>query len=162
MRRRIGAVALLAGLIGTAAFADLAARAVKMFSTTQSAVPLTAADPTGSTNGAGGYSLSAVVLDPTSPGYVVADVWCEFKTEGTAITGGSVRWWRQAVDGGWVAFGGLDESFGNVGELRVGSKPIKVRGINTRVYCQPLAVTESGAGLDGGLTRDYHFRLEQP
>ena len=159
------ALILGAALLALPALAGLAARyATLLVKTDSAAVALTADDPTGSANGAGGWSLNGVTLNGSQ--WVVDSVWCMLKSEGTGITGGSVRWWWQLPDAGWVAFGGLDETVTNVSEARWGSRALTVKGIansqaGARVYCQPLAITETGAGADGGLTREYGFRLEQ-
>src|SRR3990167_8292719 len=98
------------------ALADLAGRYVKLALKADSAVALSAADPTGSSDGTGGYSLLATDLTNAASGYLTEKVWCELMTEGTGITGGTLRWWRQTADGGWAAAGGLDETITNTAE----------------------------------------------
>ncbi|MGH9811522.1 MAG: hypothetical protein ACRD4T_00150 [Candidatus Acidiferrales bacterium] len=154
--------ALMLGLAAVDSAADPIGRFFKTATKTDMAVALSRADPTGATDGAGGYPLVAEDLGVGgASGYNIGAVTCALRTGGTGITGGSIRWWGQTADGGWAAASNLDEAIGNPNEQMWVSKPIK-HPLARRVYCQPLAVTETGAGLDAGLAVEYTFRLEQP
>lgn len=125
------------------------------------AVPLSQGDPSGFGDFDGGFSLEADTLSAAHPGYSVTKAWCELKSNST-ITGGSLKWWKgTALSDGTIDWGrvsGADETVPNIGKARWVSAPVTVAGVNGRIYCQPSAVTESGA--DGGLSLTYGFRLE--
>lgn len=158
LRRALFAASFALGVgLGLPAIAELATNVVQVFLKTDSGVALSAADPTGTSNGAGGYSLAG--NDHLANSTVTA-VWCELETQGTSVTGGTVKWWKYSGSS-WGYSPGLDESIPNTGEKRFVSQAIKVLGPEGRVYCQPTSVTESGAGLDGGLTRVYGVRVEK-
>ena len=159
MRKRILlSVAALSVLLALPAAAELATNLAPVFLRHASATALSAADPIGSANNDGGYSLEGSTY---LGGATVTKVWCELESGGTAITGGTLRWWRQTSteDAGWAAAGGLDEIITNTGEKRWASKALGVAGVGTRIYCQPVSVTETGG--DGGLTRTYGIRVEK-
>lgn len=148
---------LLLGVALAAATAGAAkvVRIVILSSSTPSA--LTAADPTASE----GYSLLASDLGANLSSFSVTGVWCELQSNST-ITGGTLRWWKKTTlpDAGtaWGIVPGLDQSIGAIAKGRFVSNAVSVMGAEGRVYCQPSAVTESGA--DGGLNVTYGFRLE--
>lgn len=153
------AAALCAVAVGLAmpALADLAANIIVVKTYTDTAVALSAADPSGSADGGtGGYSLQGEQHITT--GGTVAAVWCELATEGSAITGGTLKWWKYTGTA-WGYAPALDEVIPNTGEARFVSKPVRVLAPEGRVYCQTASVTETGG--DGGLTRVYGFRVER-
>lgn len=151
-------LALAIGLLATGpALAELAATAIRIIIKKDTGVALSAAVPSGSA----GYSLTPEDLDDHLSGFRTTKVWCELKTNGTSITGGSLKWWKYPGDGGtWGEATALSETISATQGTKWVSSPVSIAGDDGRVFCQPSSVTETGAGLDGGLQRSYNFRVE--
>lgn len=158
MRKRAAILLVGVGLLFCLpAAADLAANVVRVVIKKDSGVALSASAPSGSSDG---YSLEASDLGDRMSGYRVAAVSCEFETGGTSVTGGTLKWWKYPGDGGtWGEVTSLRETIQSTGSKWI-STPVRVYQDDGRVFCQSSSVTESGAGADGGLKRNYVFRIE--
>ena len=155
---RTAALTLAAVVAGVAlpALGEIATNIVRVVTYSEVPVSLSSGDPSGlADGGAGGFSLQG---EQHLAGSTVTAVWCELATTGSAITGGTVRWWKQ-TNSSWGLVPSLDETIPNTGEARVVSAPLRVLGPEGRVYCETSSVTETGG--DGGLTRVYGFRVER-
>jgi hypothetical protein len=145
------AMALL--FVAGPAWAELAARIIKITYQTNTLIPLSADDPTGTSSNTGGYSLDSSAYS----GAIVTHVWCELDGGANTVTGGTLKWWKYS-NGSWGYASGLDETIPSTGETRWVSKSIKVAGVEGRFYCQPSSVTLS-AGTT--VTRVYGIRTEK-
>lgn len=152
---------LALGLASAPALADFAGRFVRIVTTTDQGVPLNGAQPTLATHG---KSLTATDwLDHVS-GYYATHAWCEYETNGSGFTSGGSRYWSQttAADGGFSVAPGLDQTFTGLdgGQKRISTNAIRLANGETRIYCQPIGMVETGTGVDGGLRRTYGLRFE--
>lgn len=143
----VAILAILLGLIGVAY-----ASPSRVFTSTDTAVAISSSDPTGSANGAGGYSIS-----PTGSQENYTYFWCELDAGANTITGGVVRIWKQ-TGGTWGRVPELDYTVSNISKARWIGKAKAIRGHGGRVYCQH-DVTVSGGGTT--LNRIYGFRVER-
>lgn len=140
----------------------LAAGAVTIVYQQSSGIPLDAPKPTANS----GHPLSAAIAIDAGlelgSSYRPTAVWCEFESNGSVITGGKLKWWRQSNqrDGGWGQAPGFDENIGAIGHNRFVSMALELAGLEGKIFCQPSGVTESANG-DGGLTVIYGFRMER-